>query len=262
MAAGRRRWPWVLVFLLLLLGAVIATFPAQLAWNWVLAERVRDIQLDGVSGSIWNGSVTDVRVRGHSLGPLRWQLEALSLLQAAPRLTVHLDGRQLNGSARLQVQRDTTLHLRQGRFTLDATWLAPALALPALVPQGRVLVHIDEVQIDPDGVPAAGRLQLDWHDAGFAGLAAAPIGEIQMQAQGSGRQWLGTVSSTPTSALRVEGGFQLRDRIYHADITVAARDATHPAVQLLPLIGQPQGDGSQRLLIDGQVLLGTGVPPP
>ena len=114
MATRRRRWPWVLLFLLLLIGAVVATFPAQLAWNWVLAERVREIQLEGGSGSIWNGSVTDVRVRGHSLGPLRWQLQALNLLRGAPTVELQLDGRQLNGSALLQVRRDTTVRVHRG----------------------------------------------------------------------------------------------------------------------------------------------------
>lgn len=254
MAVRRRRWPWILLFLVLLLGAVVVTLPAQVVWRFLLSGQLQQVQLEGLSGSIWQGSASELRIRGVSLGALEWRLDPVSLLRIAPVLDVRLSGPQLNASAQVQRHPSKSLELRQLQARFDAQWLGPLLALPALLPQGQVDLNVPVLQVGPDGVPDSGQLQLDWKAAAFTGLAQAPIGDIQLQAHGQQRRWMGTVSAAADAALLIEGGFSLLERDFNADIRLQARDPAHPAAHLLPLIGQTQADGSQRYLIQGQLL--------
>lgn len=250
----RRRWPWILLFLLLLLVVGIATLPAQVVWRFLLSGQLQQVQLEGLSGSVWRGSASELRVRGFSLGALGWQLDAMTLLRGAPVLDVRLNGPQIDARAQVQRFPSAALELRELDAQFDAQWLGPLLALPALVPQGRVSVSVPTLRVDADGVPASGQLLLNWNSAAFTGMAQAPIGDVQVQAQGQDRRWMGTVSSAANAPLLIEGGFNLVERDFNADIRIASRDVNHPATRLLPMIGQTQADGSQRLLIQGQLL--------
>jgi general secretion pathway protein N len=253
-SAKRRRWPWVLLFVLLLVGIGIATLPAQVAWRFLLSGQLQQVQLDGLTGTVWRGTASELRVRGVSLGALGWQLDAMSLLRGAPVLDVRLNGPLVDARAQLQRYSNAALELRDLNAQFDAQWLGPLLALPALQPQGRVQLSVPQLKVDADGVPASGQLQLNWTGAAFSGMAQAPIGDVQVQAQGDARRWLGTVGAAADGPLLIEGGFSLVERAFNADIRLAARDPNHPAARILPMIGQTQADGSQRYLIQGVLL--------
>ena len=250
----RRRWPWVLLGLVALLVAGIATLPAELAWRYLLAGQLNGVEMAGLNGSVWRGSATELRVRGISVGALSWQLDSLALLQLAPRLDAQVSGSAVQ--ARLQVQRlpSKALQLRNVSASLDAAWLAPVLALPLLIPQGQVQLDVSRLDIDPDGVPQAGDLNLLWHSAALTGAAQADLGEVSISARGEARRWLGTISNPAGSALSIDGGFSLVDRRYSAEIRLRANNPDDPVVKVLPLIGQPQPDGSQLLRIEGELL--------
>lgn len=250
----RRRWPWILLGLVCLLGAAIATLPAELAWRWLLSGQLKGVELNGLSGSVWNGSATEVRIRGLGIGSLQWQLDPLALARMKPRLNVQLAGSGLQARMGLERLASGALLLREAEATVDGGWLGPVLALPGLVPLGQVQLKVPQLQVDPDGVPASGEVQLDWRDAALTGLAQANLGQINISAQGSGRRWLGTVRNAPGGALSMEGGFSLVERNYSAEIRLRSLIAEDPVTRLLPMIGQTQADGSQLLRIEGFLL--------
>lgn len=254
-AAKRRlRWPWVLLGLLALLGAGIATLPAELAWRWLLSGRLAGVELSGVAGTVWQGTASDLRIRQTSLGGLRWQLEAASLLKLAPQLVLELTGPQLSGQAHLRRQADGTLDLPAATLAADARWLGPLLGLPWMQPQGVARLEAGQVAIDPDGVPRSGAVQVVWQQAALSGLVQAALGEVRIEARGQARSWMGTVRNSAGGPLAIDGGFSLVERRYTAEIRLQALQADDPVVQLLPQIAIPQPDGSWLLRIEGQLL--------
>ena len=56
---------------------LIATFPARVAYNWLAPA---EIQLSGISGSIWNGSAIDGKAGGAYIQNLAWQFKPMALL--------------------------------------------------------------------------------------------------------------------------------------------------------------------------------------
>ena len=116
-----RRPIWLLVagaaaFLLFML----AFLPASLVLRYVPSG----IELRGVSGSVWYGRATEVRLRGQPLGPLRWSNRPWRLLrlQADYRLRLEPAG----GSVRLDVRSggDGRLELTQVQGTFPVAALA------------------------------------------------------------------------------------------------------------------------------------------
>ena len=67
------------------LGVAIATLPASL----VTSRLAPGVVLDGVSGSIWNGSADGVRVGNAAFGAASWSAEPLALLTG--HLAYHLE---------------------------------------------------------------------------------------------------------------------------------------------------------------------------
>jgi general secretion pathway protein N len=56
---------------------LIATFPARVAYNWLAPP---EIQLSGISGSIWNGTATEGKAGGAYIQNLAWQFKPMALL--------------------------------------------------------------------------------------------------------------------------------------------------------------------------------------
>ena len=56
---------------------LIVTFPARVAYNWLAPA---EIQLSGISGSIWNGSATEGKAGGAYIQNLAWQFKPMDLL--------------------------------------------------------------------------------------------------------------------------------------------------------------------------------------
>jgi general secretion pathway protein N len=75
---------WIGLPLLIWLGLVIRATPAQ----WGLAMAGLPVQMDGVTGTIWDGRVANVVVpyggAYYSLGELEWKLDPWSLLAMSP----------------------------------------------------------------------------------------------------------------------------------------------------------------------------------
>ncbi|MEZ5484256.1 MAG: type II secretion system protein N, partial [Lysobacteraceae bacterium] len=84
---GASRLGWLFSILgvfVLLLVALVWFFPASKAVDWA-GERLKPLQLDGVSGSVWNGQ-GQASLNGQALGRLRWQASPLSMLGMNQRM--------------------------------------------------------------------------------------------------------------------------------------------------------------------------------
>ncbi|MGQ9426936.1 type II secretion system protein N [Gilvimarinus sp. F26214L] len=92
---------WILLPLLVWLALVVRNTPAQ--WGIWLAGL--PLQMDGVTGTVWNGQVANVVLpyggEAYSLGRLDWTLNPWSLLTLSPcaRFNTELNGQTASGTA-------------------------------------------------------------------------------------------------------------------------------------------------------------------
>ncbi|MEX1031860.1 MAG: type II secretion system protein N [Cellvibrionaceae bacterium] len=79
-----KRFAWILLPLIVWLALVVRATPAQ----WGIWAADLPVQMDGVTGTIWNGQVANVVVPypggSYSLGTLNWELNPWSVLTFSP----------------------------------------------------------------------------------------------------------------------------------------------------------------------------------
>jgi general secretion pathway protein N len=255
-----KKLAWILVALGLIAVLIVLTAPARLFTDRIV-ERNPQLTLAGVSGSWWNGEVADLRVNGRPVGKLNWQLRPASLLSGMPATDVEISGGGIELTGLLLRGTDHAV-LRDVKGHIDARWLQPAVGIPLLSFTGRVAVDLREFRGGRGGLPHSLDLSLTWADAGVTGLAAARLGSITVLARGADGRFDGRIHSQPEDPLSVDGGFQLADRRYRAEVRLRPRDPADPVAQALQWVGQPDGQGGRLLIVEGELLLPPAEVPP
>lgn len=78
------------LFVVTLLISVMAHLPAHVGLGFILP--LPGIKLDGLSGTVWNGSAASFHVQDQSIGSLDWEVNFLRLFLGKADLTVRLSG--------------------------------------------------------------------------------------------------------------------------------------------------------------------------
>lgn len=232
------------------------TLPARIAWR-LIQHTVPNVQLVGLHGTLWNGNAESVMVANQSVGKLAWQIPPATALRLSPKVQLKLDGAtvQLDGIAQ---QFGSNWVLSALTASADASWLAPALGIPAIIPTGKLALNFSELSLDQRGLPMRAQGNLQWLNAGVTGLAQADFGsfEINIKNDVSGAI-TGAISPIGSAALDISGGFTLQGENYHAEITLRQTVNNPNMARALSLIGQPiAGSGGARLLkINGTLVV-------
>lgn len=222
--------------------------PADWAYR-LAAPRMPDIQLQSVSGTLWNGSAEQVVVRGLQLGSLRWTIEPRPLLER--RLSGHLT---LNGDA---LRIDGHFSLRAGASQLSdlsaefpAVLLSAVLDVPAVRPSGRIGIEIERMQFE-QGMLTAAQGRADWHEMGLTGMSEVRLPGVHMSfAPAPGHAVVGEVRDQG-GPLEVIGQWRLAQGRWQSETWLRQREA-HPALaEILKWVGQRLPDGRSYLRIEG-----------
>lgn len=158
---GRRLW---LLASLVLLATLISNLPAQLVWRQVQPHLPVKVELDGLTGTLWRGSLARLQVDGIDQGALEWRWQPAGLL--AGELELDLDWRPRDGRVqavlRMAVDR---LSLEGVRGRLSAASMAQVNKAPFLL-QGDWLLDIPRLTLADlrKVTEASGRIA--WQDAG------------------------------------------------------------------------------------------------
>jgi hypothetical protein len=80
-----RRWPLILVAVLVLIGAAFFVLPASLAARFLPAQ----VRADDFSGSLLHGAAGKISVNGRDAGAIEWHIHPLALLRLALVADVH-----------------------------------------------------------------------------------------------------------------------------------------------------------------------------
>lgn len=97
---------WISLAVIVYLVALLALFPARFALQF--APLPENVQLGGVSGSIWHGYIDALRVDNYMLRDIQWRLTPWALLTGQLRVNVTINDHADNivvGSAKAHIRR-------------------------------------------------------------------------------------------------------------------------------------------------------------
>lgn len=234
--------------------SVIAHLPASFALNY-LPNQVA--QVEGVSGTIWNGQVQRVSAQGQQLGELQWQIKPWSMFTARIE-------------ADIRFGRGSPIDLR-GRGTVGVGLSGPyAEQFVASIPADFVMSQMPT----PVPINALGQVELTMRDYQFdqpycaaaegtlawsTGELSTPIGPLvlgpviaDISCQDSQWQVQGTLQSTQVSG---EFSAQLQaNNQYQSEAWFKPEDE-FPSIlaNQLSFLGQPDGQGRYQLRQSGRL---------
>jgi general secretion pathway protein N len=249
---------WILLAIVaVLLSAAVAvalTFPAAVAWGWV-SERAPDVRLQGVDGTVWNGSATRISVRGQVLGRLQWQLSPWQLLSGNPRLHLEVDGPGLKLAGELLRHDVDLIAIEHLNVQTEAGWLAPALAIPELEPTGILVSEDASLILARSGLPRALDAHIEWREAGVRGQVIARLGTLMIDAQGKDGRIEAQVRDSGDGEVEIRGKASIDQNSYRSEVVLVPRVSDGPVVEALQWVGQPRPEGGRLLIVEGTIIL-------
>ena len=246
----RLRWLWILAALAIVFGIMLATFPARLALSALLPDTAA-LQLEDVSGSIWNGRAGRVMYRGEEQGRLAWRLHAGSLLLGRIQTSIDLVGNDLEAVATIG-RRGEQVRIGAAHLTLPARRFDPVLDIPTLQLTGTIRIDIEELELQ-NRVPTALKGSATWRDAGVIGEEQASFGTLGANFGALPGGGFGGELADQGGPLALDGHFRTTILGYEAEAILRARDDNPQVTRALSRIGQVQPDGSVLFRVQGGV---------
>ena len=147
----------LLLAALLMLVAVVAKFPARVAYAWFAPPG---IALQGISGTVWNGAAMAASLNGTQVENLAWDWQAGGLLSAALRYRLEAELAEGFAGGELSLKAGGTAVFRDLSLSMPLAPLAGALQVPGL--DGTANARFAELAFNGDAVArAAGTLTID-----------------------------------------------------------------------------------------------------
>jgi hypothetical protein len=244
----------VILVLLLAIGAVLFwRLPADFAYRQG-ARMLGPVVLSGVSGTLWNGHADGISVFGRDLGEIDWRMAKGAVLRGRIAADVRIQGNDVDAAGTVERESSSDLTLHDLRFRFPAEMLAPLLGVPDLELRGAISGVVADATLRA-GVPVAATGNARWSEAGVAGSAVAHfadiVGEFAAQPDGS---IAGTAHDDGSGHLSVDATFRAALTGYEIDARLAARDGDPDVQQALRGIGEPQPDGSTKIVLRGPMV--------
>jgi hypothetical protein len=236
--------------LVLLSVTLFLSAPARLLGRLLPADQ---IIMQGFNGTLWRGGASRCLLRTGSgylhLGAVRWSLSPVSLLLAAPRLSLDSTwGDQvIAGELVVRGAQDIDLEEFEARVAADLLRQFAPVALT-----GTLSVQIERMQLR-NGLPLQGSGRLVWQDGGWqAPRGLLPLGSYALDFQQAQGEMLEGRVLTLSGPVEASGTVRLQGRDYAVDILVSGRGlADDQLQQALALIAAPQG-GDYRIELSGE----------
>lgn len=239
------------LFLILLagIGYGIVKLPANLVLPHVLPKNAA-VQLEDISGTVWQGRAGRVLRQGQDLGQLGWRVHPKSLLSGVIDADLVLNGGAYTGNGRVMRSSEGGLRFVNTRLDFPASELNSALDIPALQMQGAVKLELDTLEIY-NYVPVEMKGRATWSDAAVSGQEQARLGTLKTEFGNLPEGGFGGTLSDEGGPLALDGNFKLALTGYEVDARLSARDGNPQVQGVLRHIGQPQEDGSVHYLANG-----------
>jgi general secretion pathway protein N len=234
--------------LLTFVVAIVALFPARVAYNWFAPPAV---QLSGLQGTVWSGSAAEASAAGLYLRDLRWHLQPLRLFTG--KLAASVEASPSSGFLEADVAAGLggTISLSNVNGSLPLSDFASVARVPGL--SGNASVQFEALRIR-DGLPIAATGTLT-----VANLVAPMVDPGSIG--GYRAEFFTDDSAVIASVEDVNGVFDLAgsltisaDRNYQFLGKVAATDGTSEKLRRqLRFLGSPNERGQHDIRLEGQL---------
>lgn len=234
-----------IIFLGLLSFLIAAIWQLPLSFAKPYVEKlVAGLRLEGVSGSIWNGSAQSLITNQQNLGQVSWKVSPLqSLTSLSLKLSFNIKGNQLTAEGLAAVTPSKKIILDNTTFDIDATYLNRFQKQVKL--NGDLQGNIDHAEIEENILPILDAV-IDWKQGTVSSLLlnlAAGDYHFIITPDSEG---LVIKPSSKEAPLILKGNVKLsKDWVLKPDIMVNSKD--QGIASMLMLAGKPQKDGSTHI---------------
>jgi len=135
----------IVAFIAVYLFFVVVQMPAQ--WLVSQVSLPKNVTLQGVKGSVWNGSIERVVVDGYTINQINTRVNVLALFMLNPSVDVTFGGALVSGPEGKATLNHLlgNIELSQADVSISANDIAQQLPLPVpLTAQKFVDIHIDQ----------------------------------------------------------------------------------------------------------------------
>jgi general secretion pathway protein N len=209
--------------------ALVVMVPARIA-----IERLslpQGLNLEGVSGTLWQGQAQTLRWQNQQIGPFSWVWRSKGLLEGQLAALVELsDVRGIKGNG--AVGWNGEWRIDDARLYFPAAEVGHALALSAQF-SGEIDAKLTHLRFTPKGCIAA-KADLHWKNGSVADTAGLlTTGDTRLRVKCVNQQWLADITQD-SAQLRSKGQFSLPGhQQYRLQAELTPEPGFPPALQML-----------------------------
>ena len=242
----------LVVLLFVVAGVLFWTLPADVAYRQG-AKYMGPVVLSGVRGTLWDGHADGISVFGHDLGEIEWRMAKGAILRGRMAADVRIQGTDVDAAGLVERDRTGTLTVRDVHFRFPAQMLAPVIDIPDLNLIGAISGVISEATLR-DGFLEDATGNARWSEAGVTGQAEARFADIVGEFAADPRGGIaGNAHDDGTGNLAVAATFHAAISGFEVQAILSARNDDAQVQETLRHVGEPQADGSSKLVIRGQM---------
>ncbi len=254
---AKEHWRLLLLILFVYVGFLIVKIPAAFAVQFLDAddELASMLQLQGVSGTVWNGRADSARVKQLNLTGLEWDLNVLPMLLGNLDVDVEFKLGEGHGRANVALGLGGGVELSDLQARIPAQALMPLLYGFPVSLVGDFTANLDSVQIE-QGQRFAAEGRLVWNGAGLSAPQAFSFGDLALKLEPEGEGSKGVVSDGG-GALSVEGIIDVQPNgQYRMNLRLASRESGNsPLKSALGFLGRPDSQGKVTFNRSGRLAL-------
>lgn len=234
----------LIVFLLVL----IVTFPAGVAYRWFAPA---DLQLNGISGSVWNGSATEGLAAGAYVRDISWRLKPSALLQGQLAFATSADPASGAMNAEVAVGLGGSLELNNLTGTVPLDLVHNAFQQSGI--SGDLSLQFSKLVLE-NGLPVEADGNVTVANFFARDLSAGVLGDYRADFQTTADGISANVQDV-AGVLQIAGVITINpDRTYSLVGDVAARPGAPPSIeQQLRFLGSPDERGLRPFRFEGQL---------
>ncbi len=209
-----------------------------------LNAQLPQVNIQNVSGTLWQGSAQQVTVPGHVFRNVNWSVCAAHLLIASACIEFDALYSDSPLSGQLSVGMSQTLYGKDIRAEMNAHTLGQLAALPMGEIAGDISLDLASLSWQPGGVPALNGI-VKWSNASVTIAEMARLGDITITLAESDENPINATISNQDGQLAIAGQASLGENAdYQIDLNLTPqKGASNNLKSSLGLFAKPQPNG-------------------
>jgi len=246
----QRAWRLIALGVAAYLLILVTTFPAARVTG-MLEQRVADLSILAVSGSVFSGQAGQVVWQGLNVGTMHWKFSPFALLLGRIEYLVELTHPDNSGQLTAGITLFGSAYVQDLELKLLPDRVINHYSPVAVLTGGELLLVFEEIDVS-DVFSTATTGQLAWQDAVILEPVNMVLGQLQINVQGNNEALVGNI--TEGGALGASGDLSLLSAGgYQLDITLQpGPDATAETLDMLEYAARIQSNGDYLIQQSGQ----------